>query len=149
MELESIKALIRDYEDLSIYASSKVHEAVEEIIKKYHITFEQLCVLRMLEQRPGLSPVQIAERLSINKSGVSIRVNRMIGHGLIEKKKIDNRSFGLYNTGKGGTIYREGEQKIQALVGAWIQEVGEKGSREFIRVYKKINEIIIKTGIEK
>lgn len=149
MELESIKALIKDYEELSIYTSSKIHEVVEEIVKKHSITFEQLCILRMLEQSPGLSPVQIAERLEINKSGVSIRVNRLMTRGLIEKKKIDNRSFGLYNTERGREIFLEGEQKIQQLVGRWIQEVGEKDSKEFIRIYKKINEIITKSEIEK
>lgn len=149
MELESIKALIKDYEELSIYTSSKIHEVVEEIVKKHSITFEQLCILRMLEQSPGLSPVQIAERLEINKSGVSIRVNRLMTRGLIEKKKIDNRSFGLYNTERGREIFLEGEQKIQQLVGRWIQEVGEKDSKEFIRIYKKINEIITKSEIAK
>ncbi|GGL55151.1 MarR family winged helix-turn-helix transcriptional regulator [Sporolactobacillus putidus] len=149
MELESIKALIKDYEELSIYTSSKIHEVVEEIVKKHSITFEQLCILRMLEQSPGLSPVQIAERLEINKSGVSIRVNRLMTRELIEKKKIDNRSFGLYNTERGREIFLEGEQKIQQLVGRWIQEVGEKDSKEFIRIYKKINEIITKSEIEK
>lgn len=149
MELESIKALIKDYEELSIYTSSKIHEVVEEIVKKHSITFEQLCILRMLEQSPGLSPVQIAERLEINKSGVSIRVNRLMTRELIEKKKIDNRSFGLYNTERGREIFLEGEKKIQQLVGRWIQEVGEKDSKEFIRIYKKINEIITKSEIEK
>jgi DNA-binding MarR family transcriptional regulator len=149
MELDSVKSLISAYEDLSIYTSNKVHEAVAGIIKAHGITYEQLCLLRMLEKKPGTSPVQIASLLDINKSGVSIRVNRLVDKGYIEKRMIDNRSFGLYNTALGTSIYLEGERKIHELVGEWIKEVGEKDSKEFIRIYLKINETIMRQKAKK
>ncbi len=149
MELDSIRALIKDYEELSIYAMNQVHESIEEISRSNQITFEQFCLLRLLVNSPGISPVQIAERLNINKSGVSIRIGRLLDKGFIEKKKIDNRSFALYTSEKGRALFEQGEKKIQMLVEEWIQELGEKDSREFIRIYKKINTIIIRLRAEK
>lgn len=149
MELDSIRSLIKDYEELSIYTMNQVHEAIEEITRAHSITFEQFCMLRMLEQHPGISAIQIAERLSINKSGVSIRISRLLDKGFIEKRKIDNRSSGLYNSEKGMALFKEGEKKIQSLVEEWIHELGEQDSREFIRIYKKINTIITRLRAEK
>jgi DNA-binding MarR family transcriptional regulator len=149
MEIGSVKSLISAYEDVSIYTSNMVHEAVEGLIKAHGITFEQLCLLRMLEKKPGISPIQIASLLDINKSGVSIRVNRLVDKGYIEKRMIDNRSFGLYNTSTGRAIFLEGERKIHDLVGKWIEEVGEQDSKEFVRIYLKINEIIMRQKANK
>ncbi|RYM06054.1 MarR family transcriptional regulator [Sporolactobacillus sp. THM7-7] len=148
MEKQTINELINEYEELSIYTTNKIQEAVEEIVRKHKITFEQLCILRILETRPGISPVQMASRLNVNKSGLSIRIHRLLDRGLIEKKPIDNRSFGLHNTDEGRKIFREGHEKIQQLVGHWIQLLGEKDSKEFIRIYKKINKIIAKLRME-
>ncbi|RYL94090.1 MarR family winged helix-turn-helix transcriptional regulator [Sporolactobacillus sp. THM19-2] len=146
MELHSIDTLINEYEELSVYTESRVREAVDDVIRKYGITFEQLCILRMLCTRPGMNSISIAERLHINKSGVSIRINRLINRKLIEKKKIDNRSFGLYQTNAGKEIYEKAQEKIRALVSHWIKMVGEKDAATFIRIYRKINEIIIQSG---
>ncbi|MCO7176549.1 MarR family winged helix-turn-helix transcriptional regulator [Sporolactobacillus kofuensis] len=142
MKRDLVTSLISAYEELSLFTSNRVHEAVADIIKSHGITFEQLCLLRMLENNPGISPIQIAQLLDINKSGVSIRVHRLVDKGYIEKRMIDRRSFGLYNTVKGKRVFLEGEQKIHKLVGTWIEKLGEKDSKEFIRIYLKINEIL-------
>ncbi|GEB76729.1 MarR family winged helix-turn-helix transcriptional regulator [Sporolactobacillus inulinus] len=149
MELDSIKSLISAYEEVSIYTSNKIHEAVEGVLRSHGITYEQMCLLRMIYRHHGISSIQISEALDINKSGVSIRVNRLIAKGYVEKQKIDNRSFGLYITANGRAILQEGEQKIHDLVGKWIEEVGEEDSKEFIRIYTKINETIRKQKVEK
>ncbi|TGA97616.1 MarR family transcriptional regulator [Sporolactobacillus shoreae] len=149
MELDSIQTLIKDYLELSVFTKNQVRETVEEMTREHFITFEQFCMMRLIEQHPGISPIQIAERLDINKSGVSIRISRLLDKKFIEKRKIDNRSFGLYNSEKGHAIFNEGEKKIQSLVEKWIQELGEQDSREFIRIYKKINTIITRLRAEK
>lgn len=149
MENDSIQSVITAYENLSIYTTDKIREAVHEIIQRYGITFEQFCLLRLLKTEPGISPVQIAAQLNINKSGVSIRINRLVDKGYIEKRRIDNRSFGLYTTAAGSDLFLEGEQKIHEIVSKWIEMIGEKDSKEFIRIYLKINEIIIKQRANK
>lgn len=149
MKTESIRSLIRDYLELSLFTRSQMHRTVENITRTYQITFEQFCLLRLAAQMPGITPIQIAERLSINKSGVSIRIGRLLEKGYIEKRSIDKRSFGLFDTEKGLTIYQEGEKKIQAQVEDWIKELGEADSQEFIRIYKKINQIINRLRVEK
>ncbi|MCO7126910.1 MarR family transcriptional regulator [Sporolactobacillus shoreicorticis] len=144
MKHDTIQTLIDVYEDISIYKSNKVHEAVDEIIKTHGITFEQLCLMRMLKKKPGMSPSQIAALLDINKSGVSIRVHRLIDKHFVEKRMIDNRSFGLYNTDLGQSLLNKTEQKVRNLVGNWINEIGEEDCKEFIRICTKINETIVK-----
>lgn len=149
MKTESIRSLIKDYLELSLFTRSQMHRTVENITHTYQITFEQFCLLRLAAQMPGITPVQIAERLSINKSGVSIRIGRLLEKGYIEKRNIDKRSFGLYDTKKGLVIYQEGEKQIHAQVADWIRELGEADSKEFIRIYKKINTIISRLKGEK
>lgn len=149
MDSETISTLIRDYIELSLFTRSEIHQTVDQITHDYQITFEQFCLLRMAAQMPGISPVQIAERLNINKSGISIRIGRLLEKGYIEKRNIDKRSFGLYDTEKGLVIYQEGEKQIHAQVADWIRELGEADSKEFIRIYKKINTIISRLKGEK
>ncbi|MCL1630348.1 MarR family transcriptional regulator [Sporolactobacillus sp. CPB3-1] len=149
MESDSIHAIISAYENLSVYTTDQVQEAVQKVIKKYGITFEQFCLLRLLELKPGTSPIQIADYFNINKSGVSIRIGRLVDKGYIEKKMIDNRSHGLYTTEAGKELFLKGQQKIHELVGEWIRELGEEDSKEFIRIYWKINEIIKKQRVNK
>lgn len=144
MELNSINDLINDYEELYVFTNNKIQEVVADVLRKYKITFEQLCILRMLELKPGMNSTVIAGRLGINKSGVSIRVNRLLDRKLIKKKQVDNREFGLYNSEEGRRIYDEAHVKIEQLVAKWVEAVGETDARAFIRIYKKVNEIIIK-----
>ncbi|MFX3616390.1 MAG: MarR family winged helix-turn-helix transcriptional regulator [Sporolactobacillus sp.] len=144
MDASIISKLILDYENVSIFATNKVQEVVTEFLGQYQLTFEQLHLLKLIAGNPKITPVQITRLLGINKSGVSIRLNRLINKGFIEKKPIDRRSHGLFITSSGRQIYNSADEKIHELVNQWIQELGEADSKAFIRIYQKINQIIVK-----
>jgi DNA-binding MarR family transcriptional regulator len=146
MNKENIRTLIREYVEVSNFINKKTRELAEDTTNEHQLTYEQHVILRMLDQSPGMSPVEIAANLDINKSGVTIRINRLVSKGLVEKRKKDNRSFGLFITDTGKQYSRRGDDKLENMVIQWVENIGESEMAEFMNTYKKIYKYMAETS---
>ncbi|MBC2311184.1 MarR family winged helix-turn-helix transcriptional regulator [Listeria booriae] len=146
MENKKVKQLIKSYEETYIFATRQLHDAIaEQILGKQGISFEQFLVLRYLAEHGACSPNHLATVLSVHKSAISSKINRLLEKNLIhrEKNHKDQRVFVLTVTENGEKVYQACEQKLENLVSNWLEILGEEDSEQFLTLYKKISESVI------
>ncbi|KMT62627.1 MarR family winged helix-turn-helix transcriptional regulator [Paenilisteria newyorkensis] len=146
MEKDKVRQLIKSYEETYIFATRQLHDAIaEQILGKQGISFEQFLVLRYLAEHGESSPNDLATALSMHKSAITAKINRLFEKDLIHRMKNaeDKRGFRLTVTDNGEKVYQACEQKLEELVSNWLEILGEEDSEQFLALYKKITESVI------
>lgn len=146
MEKDKVRQLIKSYEETYIFATRQLHDAIaEQILGKQGISFEQFLVLRYLAEHGESSPNDLVTALSMHKSAITAKINRLVEKDLIHRMKNaeDKRGFRLTVTNNGEKVYQACEQKLEELVASWLEILGEEDSEQFLALYKKITESVI------
>ncbi len=74
-----------------------VRQHFREVEQRCGISGSQLWLLQEIDSNPGIGVSELAERLSIHQSTCSLLVEKLVGHGYVEKTRglQDQRRVGL------------------------------------------------------
>lgn len=143
MEKEKLKALIKRYEDVHIFALRQVSSIVAEKLPE-NMTMEQYNVLRSLKQRGKCRSSELADICGVNRSAITAMVDRLVAKDYVKRvqDEQDRRSIWLTTTSKGDEVYEQGEGAIEQMVASYLQELDDEEVEKFIHTYEKITTII-------
>ena len=133
MDYESVKNVIRAfYHVVAVY--SKEFESDE-------YSFTESYTLGAIGRHPGVSAVQIADFVDINKGYLSRIIKRLVSDSLVLRKRYPGRngSMGLYLTDTGMAMYREMRRKADESIARHIAEASEDDKIEFFRLMEQLD----------
>ncbi|GIN83898.1 MarR family transcriptional regulator [Heyndrickxia sporothermodurans] len=143
MDKQKIKLLIKRYEDVYLFATKRISTIMSEQVLN-DLSIEQFAILRKLYERSSLRASELAEELGVNKSAITVKVEKLENKGFIyrERDQEDRRNIDLHLTATGKELYEEGEAKIENFVSNYLKELDHEDFEAFINLYEKIILII-------
>ncbi|KAA9008409.1 MarR family transcriptional regulator [Paenibacillus spiritus] len=103
---------------LSMFRVQKRIISGMSLTKELGLTFPQFSLLTMISKRPGARVVQLAERMDVKSSAVTVMLDRMEAIGLVarEPDEHDRRAVVVNITTKGEQVLREGREQLQTTL---------------------------------
>src|SRR5690606_9071842 len=108
------------------------------------LSLEQFLLLRLLYAKGPIRASEIAEQLLVHKSAITVRVEKLVKKGLIERQRDENDRRNVYLRLKenGRSLYESLEKNINQFVEAIVSDIPEKEMEVFLNVYEKIADYI-------
>lgn len=109
---------------------------LKENLDEVQITYGELTYIYNIKYYPGISQRDLAETLFVSEANVAKMVKKLVGKGLVEKRKDENNKSRniLFLTEKG----KETFVKINVLTCAWERKITRKLSNEKLFEFKEI-----------
>ena len=109
---------------------------LKENLDEVQITYGELTYIYNIKYYPGISQRDLAETLFVSEANVAKMVKKLVGKGLVEKRKDENNKSRniLFLTEKGEETY----VKINVLTCAWERKITRKLSNETLFELKEI-----------
>jgi DNA-binding MarR family transcriptional regulator len=87
---------------------------------------------------------ELVDKLGVNKSAITIKVEKLVNKGLIsrERDERDRRNVYLTSTSEGKCVYEKVEGRIEAFVEEYLVELSPEDLEIFVNLYEKILFII-------
>ena len=109
---------------------------LKENLDEVQITYGELTYIYNIKYYPGISQRDLAETLFVSEANVAKMVKKLVGKGLVEKRKDENNKSRniLILTEKGEETF----VKINVLTCAWERKITRKLSNEKLFEFKEI-----------
>lgn len=109
---------------------------LKENLDEVQITYGELTYIYNIKYYPGISQRDLAETLFVSEANVAKMVKKLVGKGLVEKRKDENNKSRniLFLTEKGEETF----VKINVLTCAWERKITQKLSNEKLFEFKEI-----------
>ena len=109
---------------------------LKENLDEVQITYGELTYIYNIKYYPGISQRDLAETLFVSEANVAKMVKKLVGKGLVEKRKDENNKSRniLFLTEKGEETFL----KINVLTCAWERKITRKLSNEKLFEFKEI-----------
>lgn len=109
---------------------------LKENLDEVQITYGELTYIYNIKYYPGISQRDLAETLFVSEANVAKMVKKLVGKGLVEKRKDENNKSRniLFLTEKGEETF----VKINVLTCAWERKITRKLSNEKLFEFKEI-----------
>ncbi|GAM14291.1 MarR family winged helix-turn-helix transcriptional regulator [Mesobacillus selenatarsenatis] len=138
---------IKDLVDHYIHVSFSVNKIAEGMIKEEissDLTNDQHYTLRYINKVGTCTSSELAEVFDVKKSAITAIITRLWEKGLILRTRDENdrRLVHLSLTEEGDELFRKTEERIQALVGSFIEKFDQDEIVQFLKTYDKLNEIL-------
>ncbi|ESU31372.1 hypothetical protein G3A_17010 [Bacillus sp. 17376] len=138
---------IKDLVDHYIHVSFSVNKIAEGLIKGEigsDLTNDQHYTLRYINKVRTCTSSELAEVFDVKKSAITAIITRLWEKGLILRTRDENdrRLVYLSLTEKGDELFLKTEERIQALVGSFIEKFDQDEIVQFLKTYEKLNEIL-------
>ncbi|MBT2659546.1 MarR family transcriptional regulator [Bacillus sp. ISL-45] len=138
---------IKDLVDHYIHVSFSVNKIAEGLIKEEigsDLTNDQHYTLRYIDKVGTCTSSELAEVFDVKKSAITAIITRLWEKGLIQRERDENdrRLVYLSLTDKGNELFRKTEERIQALVGSFIEKFDQDEIVQFLKTYDKLNDIL-------
>lgn len=138
---------IKDLVDHYIHVSFSVNKIAEGMIKEEigsDLTNDQHYTLRYINKAGTCTSSELAEVFDVKKSAITAIITRLWEKGLILRTRDENdrRLVHLSLTEEGDELFRKTEERIQALVGSFIEKFDQDEIVQFLKTYDKLNEIL-------
>lgn len=143
MDKQKLRQFINRYEEVYLFAHKKISTMLTEQVLE-DITLEQSMVLRYLFFHGKCMSSELADFCGVNKSAITSKIDRLVSKGYVERigDKNDRRIVYLQITEKGHEIYEGVQNKIDELVGLYLQELEADELEVFLNIYEKMTRII-------
>ncbi|UYZ21477.1 MarR family winged helix-turn-helix transcriptional regulator [Mesobacillus jeotgali] len=138
---------IKDLVDHYIHVSFSVNKIAEGLIKEEigsDLTNDQHYTLRYINKVDTCTSSELAEVFDVKKSAITAIITRLWEKGLIQRERDENdrRLVYLSLTEKGNELFQKAEERIQALVGSFIEKFDQDEIVQFLKTYDKLNDIL-------
>ena len=122
----------------AIYRTNQV--ILNERLKELDISGGQIDYLYVIARSEGLSQVELADILFVNKSAVTKVVNAFVKKGYVRREtdSIDHRVSRLYLTDKGHNIKKSVEEAFQDLIFLHNKYLTEEENTQTIQALEKV-----------
>ncbi len=129
--------------DIFIHGAKSVSTQMSSHLME-DLSLEQFLLLRLLYAKGPIRASEIAEQLLVHKSAITVRVEKLVKKGLIERQRDENdrRNVYLRLTENGRSLYESLEKNINQFVEAIVSDIPEKEMEVFLNVYEKIADYI-------
>lgn len=109
---------------------------LKENLDEVQITYGELTYIYNIKYYPGISQRDLAETLFVSEANVAKMVKKLVGKGLVEKRKDENNKSRniLFLTEQGEETF----VKINVLTCAWERKITQKLSNEKLFEFKEI-----------
>lgn len=143
MKKERIQLIFDRYMDIFIHGAKSVSTQMSSHLME-DLSLEQFLLLRLLYSKGPIRASEIAEQLLVHKSAITVRVEKLVKKGLIERQRDENdrRNVYLRLTENGRSLYESLEKNINQFVEAIVSDIPEKEMEVFLNVYEKIADYI-------
>ncbi|MFS0612895.1 MarR family transcriptional regulator [Lederbergia ruris] len=143
MKKERIQLIFDRYMDIFIHGAKSVSTQMSSHLME-DLSLEQFLLLRLLYAKGPIRASEIAEQLLVHKSAITVRVEKLVKKGLIERQRDENdrRNVYLRLTENGRSLYESLEKNINQFVEAIVSDIPEKEMEVFLNVYEKIADYI-------
>lgn len=85
-------------------------------------------LLLVIDEKPGIRPKEVSEKLHLNQSTVTRLVDKMEFRGLLRRKQV-GRSIEIYTTKKGSQLIPEIEEAWENLRNRYSKVLGQKEAK--------------------
>jgi DNA-binding MarR family transcriptional regulator len=145
---------IQELIDRYVAVSFTVNKKAESLIKDQigdELTNDQHYILRYIYKSGGCTSTELAEVFEVNKSAITAIINRMVDRELIKRTRDeeDRRVVYLTLTDAGTELFEKMEEKISDLVESIITKFDEKEIQNFLQIFEKLSEILLKMKMDK
>jgi DNA-binding MarR family transcriptional regulator len=145
---------IQELIDRYVAVSFTVNKKAESLIKDQigdELTNDQHYILRYIYKSAGCTSTELAEVFEVNKSAITAIINRMVDRELIKRTRDeeDRRVVYLTLTDAGTELFEKMEEKISDLVESIITKFDEKEIQNFLQIFEKLSEILLKMKMDK
>ena len=117
-----------------------VAKGMEEQVAPYNLIPLDFALLRLFLEREEWTTTQLAEALPVNVSRVSRVVTKMVGMGVMRRRRrrSDRRVVMLALTEEGKTLTRELDQRVKAYDARLSEGIGEEEVAVFAFVTSRV-----------
>lgn len=120
------------------YSFKFCHRDVSEIARG------EVAVLLYLIDSDGVNASEISQHFEINTSRVAAVLNTLSKKGFIERVEdpLDKRKIRVFITDVGKAFASERKMEVEAYFKNLLEQLGEKDTKEYLRLSRRINQII-------
>jgi MarR family 2-MHQ and catechol resistance regulon transcriptional repressor len=143
LDKQKVKLLIERYEDVYLFATKSISSIISEQVLE-DLSLEQYSMLRRIHIDGPVRASELVDKLGVNKSAITIKVEKLVNKGLIsrERDERDRRNVYLTSTSEGKCVYEKVEGRIEAFVEEYLVELSPEDLEIFVNLYEKILFII-------
>lgn len=118
--------------------------AVANRLRALDLSVPQCDVLTTLTECEGLSQQELAERLYVTKGNISGLVDRLVLHGLVERRALagDRRSYAIYLTPQGRELAKFGVEAQKAFVSRTFARISPERMALFEEVLVDLRDLV-------
>jgi DNA-binding MarR family transcriptional regulator len=108
-------------------AQAATYRSFAEMLAPLDLTQKQIAVLWLIDANPGVSQIQLATTLNMDRATMMAIVDRLDGRGLLERQrsKVDRRRQELELTAAGGTLLTRAKTIVEAHEALLKARIGE------------------------
>ncbi|MDQ0192297.1 MarR family winged helix-turn-helix transcriptional regulator [Paenibacillus wynnii] len=108
--------------------------------KELGLTFPQYSLLNMIAKEKKSRVIQLADKMDVKSSAVTVMLDRMEILGLISRETDENdrRAVVVKITDKGQRIQTEGKRRSEMLLGQYLSILEPDELRRFAEYFEKI-----------
>lgn len=103
-------------------------------------TILQLRGLMMIDEYPGITVGELAEKFCMSSASIAQYLNRLANAKLIDKRidKIDKRIFRIYLSSAGKKELKKMQKGFYSKIGDLLSPLTKAEFEEYIRIHKKL-----------
>jgi len=143
MNKEKIQLILDRYMDIFMFGSKSISSLMSMHLME-ELSFEQFTLVRLLYSKGPIRASELAEKQLVHKSAITVRVEKLVKKGLVERQRDDKdrRNVYLRLTKKGTEYYEHLDNKISEFVESIVRKIPEDEMESFLNVYVKIADYI-------
>ncbi len=121
-----------------------IHEDELRLVKAAGHTLTESYLLQILGLRPGVTVTELARRLSLAKSSVSVVVDTLVRRGLVKRapRGVDRRTIALSLTAKGQTAVERHHVGQASLLFESVSEFSAKELRLVDDIIRRVGDTL-------
>lgn len=146
MDKQLLKQMISRYEEATFTVNRRMAALLKEKLGE-EITSEQHATLRYIRRKEQCTSSELADIFCVGKSSITAIITRLFDKELIKRipDDKDRRVTYLALTDKGIEIADRMEEKIQELLGSFIQHFDEQEAIVFIETFEKLARVLVQS----
>ncbi|MBS4219540.1 MarR family transcriptional regulator [Bacillus sp. FJAT-49711] len=143
MNKERVQLIFDRYMDIFMHGTKSISTLMSVQLME-ELSLEQFSLVRLLYMKGPVRASELAEKQLVHKSAITVRVDKLVKRGLVERKRDekDRRNIYLSLTKEGAELYKSIESKVNEFVEAIVKKIPEDEMESFLNVYVKIADYI-------
>jgi len=135
--------IIRRYETTMFIVNRRVNAFIRELIPE-ELTIDQFSMLRKINEQGSVTSSELAEWFCVGKSSITAIITRLADKGLLQRRpdSKDRRVTHLELTGEGKELTETLDQKIQEMLGMYLQHFELEEAMQFMYLFEKLGRVL-------